>query len=95
MCKSIVMVDETSCVPARVLVISFTLYLIDDMKLSHGILDSLFDLQEQTCNAPDLDIQIQRVLFLYLICSVTPVLVLRMSVTSVQHHTHIPMSLYP
>jgi hypothetical protein len=36
--------DETSHVPARVLVISCTLYLIDDVNLSHRILDSLFDL---------------------------------------------------
>jgi len=44
MCKSIVMVDETSCVLAKVLVISCTLYLIDDVKLSRRILDVLFDL---------------------------------------------------
>jgi hypothetical protein len=44
MCRSIVIVEETSCVPAKVLVISFILPVIDDTKLSHRILDSLFDL---------------------------------------------------
>ena len=71
MCKSVVMVDETSCVLAKVLVISCTLYLIDNDKLSHRIVDALFDLYEQTCSAPNLDIQKRRSLFLHLICSVT------------------------
>jgi len=35
---------ETSCVPSEVLVVTFTLLLIDTMKWPRRILDSLFDL---------------------------------------------------
>jgi hypothetical protein len=46
--------EETSCVPTKVLVISFARPLIGDIKWSGIILDSLFDLLGMNSIAPNL-----------------------------------------
>jgi len=94
MCKSIVVVDETSCVLAKVLVISCTLYLIDDVKLSHRILDALTSRSKPLMHQT-LTFKNKEHFFTFDLLCHNFFLVLRMSVTLVQHCTYIPVSLYP
>jgi hypothetical protein len=47
--------DDSSCVPAKVLDVSFTLLVVDIVKWSGRIPDSWLDHQEHTHSAPNLD----------------------------------------